>query len=117
MTEIKRRLGPWMTGGFIVMVITGALLFYAIPVRSYQNIFFRIKVVMLILAGMCLGFFVLGILMLNLIHQQNNRDQQQAQGLAMFGPGVQKRVRLRAGAPRRPASGRAAAPDPCSASR
>ena len=31
---------------------------------------------MLILAGMCLGFFILGILMLNLIHQQNNRDQQ-----------------------------------------
>jgi len=52
MSEIKRRLGPWMTGGFIVMVITGALLFYAIPVRSYQNIFFRIKVVMLILAGL-----------------------------------------------------------------
>jgi glycosyltransferase involved in cell wall biosynthesis len=31
---------------------------------------------MLILAGLSLGFFVLGILMLNLIHQQNNRDQQ-----------------------------------------
>jgi hypothetical protein len=52
MTEIKRRLGPWMTSGFIVMVTTGALLFYAIPVRSYQNIFFRIKVVTLILAGL-----------------------------------------------------------------
>src|SRR5437868_14746539 len=43
MSEIKRRLGPWMTGGFIVMVITGVMLFYAIPVRSYQNIFFRVK--------------------------------------------------------------------------
>jgi glycosyltransferase involved in cell wall biosynthesis len=31
---------------------------------------------MLILAGMSLGFFILGILMLNLIHQQNFRDQQ-----------------------------------------
>jgi glycosyltransferase involved in cell wall biosynthesis len=31
---------------------------------------------MLILALMCLGFFILGILLLNLIHQQNNRDQQ-----------------------------------------
>lgn len=30
---------------------------------------------MLILAGLSLGFFILGILMLNLIHQQNNRDQ------------------------------------------
>jgi hypothetical protein len=33
------------------MVISGALLFYAIPVRAFHNIFFRIKIVMLILAG------------------------------------------------------------------
>jgi len=52
MTEVKKRLGPWITGGFVVMVITGVLLFYAIPVRSYQNIFFRIKVVMLVFAGL-----------------------------------------------------------------
>jgi hypothetical protein len=51
-TDIKRRLGPWMIVGFVVMVTSGVLLFYAIPVRSYQNIFFRIKVVMLILAGL-----------------------------------------------------------------
>jgi glycosyltransferase involved in cell wall biosynthesis len=31
---------------------------------------------MIILAGMSLGFFILGILLLNLIHQQNNKDQQ-----------------------------------------
>src|SRR3954452_24924662 len=37
-SAIKRRLGPWMVAGFIVMVITGSLLFYAIPVRSYQSI-------------------------------------------------------------------------------
>ena len=30
-TEITRRLGPWMVAGFVVMVITGGLLFYAIP--------------------------------------------------------------------------------------
>ena len=34
------------------MVITGAMLFYAIPVRSYQSIWFRIKVVTLVLAGL-----------------------------------------------------------------
>src|SRR5207244_9554013 len=51
-TEMKRRLGPWIAAGFVVMVITGVLLFYAIPVRSYQSIFFRIKVVMLIVAGL-----------------------------------------------------------------
>src|SRR5882762_2295041 len=52
MTEMKRRLGPWMVAGFVVMVITGVLLFYAIPVRSYQSIFFRAKVVTLVLAGL-----------------------------------------------------------------
>jgi Family of unknown function (DUF6644) len=52
MSELKRRLGPWMVAGFLVMVTTGMLLFYAIPVRSYQSIFFRIKVVALVLAGL-----------------------------------------------------------------
>jgi len=60
-TEIKRRLGPWMTIGFIVMVITGTLLFYAIPVRSYQSIWFRGKVVALILAGLNAFVFHAGI--------------------------------------------------------
>jgi hypothetical protein len=40
-----------MVGGFVPMVITGVLLFYAIPVRSYQSLWFRIKVVALILAA------------------------------------------------------------------
>ena len=39
----RRALLPWMLAGFVVMVVSGVLLFYAIPVRSYQNIFFRIK--------------------------------------------------------------------------
>ena len=34
LSEIINRLGPWMVAGFVVMVITGGLLFYAIPVRS-----------------------------------------------------------------------------------
>ena len=52
MSEVQKRLGPWMLAGFVVMVSTGMLLFYAIPVRSYQSIFFRIKVVALVLAGL-----------------------------------------------------------------
>ena len=60
-TEIKRRLGPWMIAGFCVMVITGALLFYAIPVRSYQSVWFRLKVIALILAGLNAFVFHSGI--------------------------------------------------------
>jgi hypothetical protein len=51
-SELTDRLMPWMKAGFVVMVATGVLLVYAIPVRSYQSIFFRVKVVMLILAGL-----------------------------------------------------------------
>jgi hypothetical protein len=43
------------------MVITGTLLFYAIPVRSYQSIWFRGKVVALILAGLNAFVFHAGI--------------------------------------------------------
>lgn len=50
-SEVADSLAPWMRAGFAVMAMTGALLFYAIPVRSYQNIFFRIKIVLLVLAG------------------------------------------------------------------
>jgi hypothetical protein len=50
-SDVIARLVPWMTAGFIVMLTTGLLLFYAIPVRSYQNIFFRLKMIMLVLAG------------------------------------------------------------------
>ena len=50
-SEITRRILPWTVLGFVVMVVSGALLFYAIPVRSYQNIFFRVKLVLLVLAG------------------------------------------------------------------
>ena len=50
-SDVTARLGPWMAAGFAAMVITGALLFYAIPVRSYQNIFFRLKMITLVLAG------------------------------------------------------------------
>ena len=51
-TEITLRLLPWIRVGFVIMVVTGVLLFYAIPVRSYQNVFFRLKVIFLILAGL-----------------------------------------------------------------
>jgi uncharacterized protein DUF6644 len=51
-SEVVRRLLPWTVTGFIILVITGTLLFSAIPVRSYQSIFFRVKMVLLLLAGL-----------------------------------------------------------------
>jgi hypothetical protein len=51
-SEVAGRLLPWTVAGFLIMIISGALLFYGIPVRTYQNIFFRIKVVLLVLSGL-----------------------------------------------------------------
>ncbi len=50
-SEMTGRMLPWTVAGFVVMVITGALLFYAIPVRTYQSLWFRIKLVLLVAAG------------------------------------------------------------------
>jgi hypothetical protein len=51
-SEVVGRLQPWTIAGFAVMVISGSLLFFAIPLRSYQNIFFRTKMLLLLLAGL-----------------------------------------------------------------
>jgi uncharacterized protein YacL len=56
-SEVVRRLLPGTIVAFVIMVITGTLLFYAIPVRSYQNIFFRTKMIMLLLAGLNVWIF------------------------------------------------------------
>jgi hypothetical protein len=56
-SEVLDRVLPWIKVGLVIMIATGALLFYAIPVRNYQNIFFRIKVVMLLLAGLNVWIF------------------------------------------------------------
>ena len=47
-SEINARILPWTVAGAVVMVVTGVLLFYAIPVRSYQSLWFRFKVVFLL---------------------------------------------------------------------
>ena len=60
-SELAGRLLPWTRVGFVVMVVSGALLFYAIPVRSYNNVFFRLKLVLLVLAGLNAWLFHWGI--------------------------------------------------------
>ncbi len=50
-SEFTGRLLPWTRVGFAVMVVTGLMLFYATPVTYFQSIFFRIKLVLLVAAG------------------------------------------------------------------
>jgi len=56
-SEVLERLLPWTIAGFVLMVITGLLLFYAIPVRSFQNLFFRGKMILMVLAGLNVWLF------------------------------------------------------------
>src|SRR5450631_2302149 len=56
-SEVIRRLRPWTIAGFALMVTSGTLLFFAIPLRSYQNIFFRTKMLLLLLAGLNILIF------------------------------------------------------------
>ncbi|HEY2015504.1 MAG TPA: DUF6644 family protein [Bryobacteraceae bacterium] len=60
-SEVSGRLLPWTVAGFAIMVISGALLFYAIPVKTYLNVFFRAKVLFLLLAGVNAAVFHLTI--------------------------------------------------------
>ena len=56
-SEMNKGILPLTIIGFCLMTLTGLLLFYAIPVRNYQNIFFRIKILLIIIAGLNALFF------------------------------------------------------------
>jgi hypothetical protein len=56
-SEFAKRVLPWTIAGFILMVISGTLLVYAIPLRTYQSIFFRGKMLLLLLAGLNMLMF------------------------------------------------------------
>jgi hypothetical protein len=50
-SEVYRQINAWMTAGFVIMIITGALLFWARAAASYSNVYFRIKLLGLLLAA------------------------------------------------------------------
>jgi hypothetical protein len=56
-SQVMTRLMPWTEAGFAVMVVTGALLFYAAPVARYENIFFRVKMAALAMAVINMWLF------------------------------------------------------------
>jgi hypothetical protein len=50
-SQIQRRLFPWQMVGMALSAITGSLLFYGQPLRYYGKVFFWIKVLFMVLAG------------------------------------------------------------------
>jgi len=62
-SEVLAQFNPWLFGGFAVMVMTGVLLFCGDPVSFYDTHppFFKIKMIMLAVAGLNVLIFNLGI--------------------------------------------------------
>jgi uncharacterized protein DUF6644 len=56
-SAFTERLLPWTRFAFGLMVVTGLLLFYSSPLRYYHNLFFRIKIVLLVISGLNIWLF------------------------------------------------------------
>jgi hypothetical protein len=51
LNEVYRTLAPWFAAGFAIMLLSGSVLFIAFATAAYGNRFFRIKLLLLLLAG------------------------------------------------------------------
>ena len=50
-SQMLSRMLPWTIVGFVLLVITGGMLFLAIPVRTYHSLWFRLKCLMILIAA------------------------------------------------------------------
>ena len=55
-SQMLARMLPWTVAGFVVLLITGIMLFYAIPVRTYHSLWFRIKCLAILIAGINIAY-------------------------------------------------------------
>jgi hypothetical protein len=51
-SDLFVQLNPGLFGGFAVMVVTGAMLFCGDPIAFFSTLFFKLKMIMLLLAGL-----------------------------------------------------------------
>lgn len=59
-SEVYRGLAPWFLVGFAVMLVSGVTLFAAYATSAYENLYFRVKMLALLLAGVnALAFHLL----------------------------------------------------------
>lgn len=56
-SEVYRQVKPLMIGGFLIMVFTGMLLFWAHAVQCYNNVFFRFKLAAMLMAGVNAAYY------------------------------------------------------------
>lgn len=60
-SEVWDRLSPWIGLGFMIIALTGIVLFISDPVGSWGNVIFRVKLVLLVAAGVNAAAFHLTI--------------------------------------------------------
>ncbi len=56
-SEVYRRLAPWMLFGFAVMMISGVVLFVSYASAAYGNTFFAVKLGAILIAGVNAGIY------------------------------------------------------------
>ena len=56
-SETASRFLPYALTGFAIMVVSGILLFYSGPLKAFNNIFFKVKMALIVLAGINAGLF------------------------------------------------------------
>jgi uncharacterized membrane protein len=56
-TQMLSRMLPWTIAGFVLLVITGGMLFLAIPIRTYHSLWFRLKCLMILIAAINIAIF------------------------------------------------------------
>ena len=56
-SEVYRRLAPWMLTGFIMMFSSGAVIFIGFATAAYANPYFRVKLAVIALAGVNAALF------------------------------------------------------------
>jgi hypothetical protein len=49
---VYRRLAPWMIAGFTMMFVSGIVIFIGFATAAYNNPYFRLKLVMIAVAGL-----------------------------------------------------------------
>jgi len=65
-SEVFTQLRPWMSAGFLVMIVTGSLLFMSRPADAYVSTYFRIK----------FGLLILGALNVIIFHATLDRQRE-----------------------------------------
>jgi len=55
-SQMSGRILPWTVAGFVLMIGTGLALFYAIPVRSFHSLWFRLK--LLLMGAAAINIFI-----------------------------------------------------------